>query len=209
MDRETESYITDHSSAEDPLLTGLYRFTHLNAVNPNMACGNLQGRFLEFITFMVKPRLVLEIGTYTGYSAIAMARALPPGGILHTVDDNDELSDISRGWFERAGLADRIVSHTGRAQEIVPELGLRFDLIYIDGDKREYCEYYSLSLGHLAPRGIILADNVLWGGKAPQGNSRDPQTLGIIRFNEMVKADDSVVKVILPLRDGVMMIRRK
>ena len=208
MEQELESYISEYSSAEDPLLNELFRFTYLNVVNPNMVSGHLQGMFLEFITYMMKPKLVLEIGTFTGYSAICIAKALPEGGLLHTIEENDELKCIINRFFIKAKVAGRIVLHSGRAQKIVPILGLRFDMIYIDGDKREYADYYRLALDHLAPGGVILADNVLWGGKVREEESRDPQTQGIIEFNKMVKADDSVVKVILPVRDGIMLIRK-
>lgn len=204
-----ESYIHDYSSAEDPLLNELFRFTYLNMVNPNMVSGHLQGLFLGFITYMTKPRLVLEIGTFTGYSAISIAKALPEGGILHTIEENDELKCIINRFFIRAKVADRIVLHTGRAQNIVTGLGLKFDMVYIDGDKREYVDYYRMALDYLAPGGIIVADNVLWGGKAPNGDTKDPQTRGIIGFNELVKEDELVVKVILPIRDGIMLIRKK
>jgi predicted O-methyltransferase YrrM len=209
MERETESYIVAHSSAEDPLLNELYRFTYLNVVNPNMVSGHLQGIFLEFITHMMKPKCVLEIGTFTGYSAICIAGALPEGGILHTIEENDELRCVINRFFIRSKLSESIILHIGRAQKVVPELGLKFDMIYIDGDKREYVEYYRLALDHLAPGGVILADNVLWGGKVKEVESRDPQTRGIIEFNRLVKEDESVVKVILPIRDGIMLIRRK
>lgn len=208
MDRDTESYILDHSSPEDPLLNELYRFTYLHMINPNMAAGHMQGKFLEFLTFMKRPTLALEIGTYTGYSAISIAQGLPPEGVLHTVEENDELKCISNRFIIKAGMKDKIVTHTGKAQTIVPGLSLLFDLIYVDGDKREYVEYYHLALSVLAPGGIIIADNVLWGGKAPAGNSRDPQTKGIVEFNEVVKADKSVHKLIMPVRDGIMLIRR-
>ena len=209
MDRDTESYILNHSTPEDPLLNELYRFTHLHVTNPNMVSGHLQGKLLEFITFMAKPSLALEIGTYTGYSAICIGRGLPPGGILHTIDENDELKCVSGRFIIKAGLKDKIVMHTGRAQNIVPGLNLRFDLVFIDGDKREYAEYYHLAMDSLAPGGIIIADNVLWGGKAPEGETRDAQTRGIIEFNELVRSDNRVEKVILPLRDGIMIIRSK
>lgn len=209
MNHESEEYIREHSSPEDPLLNELYRFTHLNVVNPNMVSGHLQGLFLEFLVSISKPLLALEIGTYTGYSAICIARALQPEGILHTIDVNDELADISAGYFERAGVARKIVSHTGRAQDIVPLLNLKFDFIFIDGDKREYSEYYKLATEHLSAEGIIIADNVLWGGKASESDSHDPQTRGIIEFNRVVKDDSCVENVILPFRDGIMLIRRK
>lgn len=209
MEKELESYLSEYSSAEDPLLNELYRFTYLNVVNPNMVSGHLQGMFLEFVTHMMKPKLVLEIGTFTGYSAICIARALPEGGLLHTMEENDELRCVIDRFFIKARLADRIVLHIGKAQKIVPGMGLEFDMIYIDGDKREYVDYYRLALDHLAPGGVILADNVLWGGKVQEEESRDPQTQGIIEFNKMVKEDESVVKVILPIRDGIMLIRKK
>jgi len=209
MSNELESYILDHSSPEDPLLAELYRFTHLNVINPNMAAGHLQGKFLEFITFMIKPRYALEIGTYTGYSAISIAKGLPDGAILHTIDDNDELAEISSSYIRKAQLSGKIIAHTGRAQDIIPSLKLKFDLVFIDGDKREYVEYHHLALSNLSPGGIILADNVLWGGKAPVAGTKDPQTLGIIAFNEVVRSDQTVEKIILPLRDGMMMIRKK
>ena len=207
MANDQESYILDHSSPEDPLLAELFRFTHLNVINPNMASGHLQGKFLEFITFMAKPEFALEIGTYTGYSAISIARGLPVGGVLHTIDNNDELAEISTGYFSRARLSHKIIAHTGRAQDIVPALNIMFNLIFIDGDKREYVDYYHLALKCLAPGGIILADNVLWGGKASAGGTKDSQTAGIIAFNDLVKSDQSVEKVILPMRDGMMLIR--
>jgi len=209
MEKGLETYLSEHSSAEDPLLNELYRFTYLNVVNPNMVSGHLQGMFLEFVTYMMKPKLVLEIGTFTGYSAICIARALPEGGLLHTMEENDELRCVINRFFIKAKLADRIVLHIGKAQKIVPGMGLKFDMIYIDGDKREYVDYYRLALDHLAPGGVILADNVLWGGKVQEGESRDPQTHGIIEFNKMVKEDESVVKVILPIRDGIILIRKK
>ncbi len=203
-----ESYIVEHSSSEDELLNELYRFTHLNVVNPNMVSGHLQGLFLGFITHMIKPSLTLEIGTYTGYSAICIARALPQDGVLHTIEQNDELKCVINRFFIKAGVADRIVLHTGRAQTIIPDMGLKFNMIYIDGDKREYTDYYRLALANLASGGVIIADNVLWGGKASGGDIRDPQTRGIIDFNNVVKEDESVVKVILPIRDGIMLIRK-
>lgn len=209
MNQETEEYIRAHSSPEDPLLNDIYRFTHLNVVNPNMVSGHLQGLFLEFLVSISKPLLALEIGTYTGYSAICIARALPPEGVLHTIDVNDELAEISAGYFERAGIVRKITAHTGRAQEIVPALNLKFDFIFIDGDKREYMEYYKLAIENLSQEGIIVADNVLWGGKTSDGDSRDPQTRGVIEFNQMVKNDSNVEKIILPLRDGMTIIRRK
>jgi len=209
MDNETDDYILDHSTPEDDLLAELFRFTHLNVINPNMVSGHLQGKLLEFLTYMIKPAFALEIGTYTGYSAISIARALPEGGVLHTIDNNDELASVSSSYFGRAGLSQKIVQHTGRAQDIIPALNLTFNLIFIDGDKREYVEYYNLALESLAPGGVIVADNVLWGGKATVGGTKDPQTAGIIAFNEIVKSDVRVEKIILPIRDGITLIRKR
>jgi predicted O-methyltransferase YrrM len=208
MERELEKFILDHSTSEDPVLEDLYRQTHIRFVNPNMVCGHLQGKFLEMISKMINPSAILEIGTFTGYSAICLAKGLKPEGRLITIESDDELADFTRSYFIKAGVIDKIEQITGRAQEIIPVMSLIFDLVYIDGDKREYCDYFNLSIGKLKTGGYIIADNVLWGGKAIDKESDDPQTRGIIDFNAMIKDQKNIENVILPIRDGVMIIRK-
>jgi caffeoyl-CoA O-methyltransferase len=209
MTKKLEQFLLDHSSPEDPVLEDLYRQTHIRFVNPNMATGHLQGKFLEFISCMIRPENILEIGTFTGYSAICLARGMKKDGKLITIELNDELTAFARSYFCRAAVESKITQLTGRAQDIVPSLDTIFDLVYIDGDKREYSEYYKLVIDKLKPGGFILADNVIWGGKALEEDTTDPQTGGIIAFNEMIKKDSTIEKVIIPLRDGLMMIRKK
>lgn len=208
MDRKLEKYILAHSTSEDPVLEELYRQTHVRFVNPNMVCGHMQGKFLEMISQMIQPSYILEIGTFTGYSAICLAKGLKPGGRLITIDINDELDDFSRSWFEKAGIDSKIDKLTGKAQDIIPQLEQTFDLVLIDGDKREYCEYFSLVINKVRPGGFIIADNVLWGGKVFDTDTRDQQTTGIIEFNEMVSNEKNIEKIILPFRDGIMLIRK-
>jgi caffeoyl-CoA O-methyltransferase len=207
MDKKLNRYILDHTSAEDPILEDLYRQTHIRFVNPNMASGHLQGKLLEFISRMVNPGTILEIGTFTGYSAICLAKGLKPGGKLYTVEINDELSEFSNSYFRKAGLENSIVQLTGRAQDIIPGLDAKFDLAFIDGDKREYTEYYNIIIRKMKPKGFILADNVLWGGMVLEKESTDQQTRGIIEFNEMIREQKNIEKLILPIRDGLMLIR--
>ncbi len=214
MDAELERYILDHISPEDPVLAELDRQTHLRMIQPRMLSGHWQGRLLEMFVRMVDPMYVLELGTFTGYSAIAMARGLSqPGAELHTVEIDDELQDFAARYIERARLRNRIVQHIGPALEVVPTLGRVFDLVFIDADKREYPEYYRMLMdGGLVRSGsIILADNVLWYGKVAQGETEsgrnDRQTLGILTFNRMVRDDPRVEQVMVPMRDGLTIIR--
>jgi len=209
MDKLIEKYIHDHSSQEDPVLEELFRETHIRFVNPNMSTGHIQGKFLELISKMITPEIILEIGTFTGYSAICLARGLKPGGRLITIEINDELKEFSSSWFRKAGVDQVITQLTGRAQEIIPGLDKQLDLVFIDGDKREYIDYYKLSIDKVRSGGFILADNVLWGDKVLDASSSDPQTRGIIEFNEMIMREKGIEKIILPLRDGLMLIRKK
>lgn len=209
MDKLIEKYIHDHSSPEDPVLEELYRETHIRFLNPNMVTGHLQGKLLEFISKMLTPAMILEIGTFTGYSAICFARGLKPGGRLITIEINDELKEFCSSWFRKAGVDHIVTQLTGRAQDIIPGLNGQFDLVFIDGDKREYIDYYNASIGKVRSGGLIIADNVLWGDKVLDTRSRDPQTRGIIEFNEMIMKEKGVEKIILPLRDGLMLIRKK
>jgi len=210
MEKDLDKYIREHSTPEDKVLEELYRQTHLYVVNPNMASGHIQGKFLEMVSYMIQPSAILEIGTYTGYSAICLARGLKNGGQLHTVEVNDELNEMSTHYFALAGVADRVTLHTGRAQDVIPALDTTFDLVFIDGDKREYSEYYRLVFDKVRRGGFIIADNVLWGGKIEGEEAlKDPQTKGVVMFNEMVRKDHRVEKIVLPLRDGLMIIRKK
>jgi caffeoyl-CoA O-methyltransferase len=209
MTRKLEQYLIDHSTSEDPILEDLYRQTHIRFVNPNMASGHLQGKLLELISMMISPENILEIGTFTGYSAICLARGLKPEGKLITIELNDELTAFSHSYFCKAGVDAKIKQLTGRAQDIIPDMDLMFDLVFIDGDKREYIAYYQLIIDKVKPGGFIIADNVLWGGKVLEGETNDPQARGIIDFNEMIRKETITDNVIIPLRDGLMLIRKK
>ena len=209
MNKKLEQYVEQHSSPEDPVLEDLYRQTHIRFINPNMVSGHLQGRLLEMISLMIRPENILEIGTFTGYSAICLSRGLRPGGKLVTIEINDELTSFANSFFCRAEADTKITQLTGRAQDIIPGLDLMFDLVFIDGDKREYVEYYNLIIDKLKPGGFIIADNVLWGGKVLEDKTSDAQARGIINFNEMIKKETRIVNVMIPLRDGLMIIRKK
>lgn len=209
MNQKLEDYILEHSTTEDPVLEDLYRQTHIRFVNPNMASGHLQGKFLEMISKMIQPDNILEIGTFTGYSAICLAKGLKPGGKLTTIEMNDELSLFAHSYFCKAGVETKILQLTGNALEIIPTLDQMYDLVFIDADKREYIEYYRLIIDKVKPGGFILADNVLWGGKVVESETTDPQARGIIDFNEMIRSEAGIEIVIVPLRDGLMLIRKK
>jgi predicted O-methyltransferase YrrM len=208
MDRELEKYILDHSTPEDPVLEDLFRQTYLRFVNPNMVAGHMQGKFLEMISRMINPSCILEIGTFTGYSTICLARGLKPDGIIITVEPNDELSEFTQTYFEKTGVAKRIINVHQRLQDMINLMNEEPDLVYIDGDKREYAEYFRLIIDKIRPGGFIIADNVLWGGKVFEKEIKDPQTKGIIEFNEMISKQKNIENIILPLRDGIMLIRK-
>lgn len=209
MDLGLEKYISEHSSPEDPVLEELYRQTHLRFVNPNRASGHLQGKFLEIISRMMCPSLILEIGTFTGYSTICLAKGLKPGGRLITVEIDDELDEFTGSYFRKAGVESSIEKITGRFQDVIVNIKEEFDLVFIDGDKREYIEYYEMVIDKVRPGGFIIADNVLWGGKVTDNDTRDQQTRGIIEFNDMIRRQGNIETLILPLRDGLMFIRKK
>ncbi len=205
-----EQYLETHTTAEDPVLEELSRRTRWETIYPQMMSGALQGRLLEFLSRMIAPEKILEIGTFTGYSAICLARGLQENGRLTTIESNDEMLGISKEFFEKAGLSDKIELIHGNALEIIPALEGPFDLVFIDADKSEYTEYYHKTLGKVRRGGWILADNVLWDGKVTEPPDKmDAETRSIHRFNEMVKNDPAVEQMILPLRDGIMLIRKK
>ena len=209
LNAELEQYILAHSEPESDVLAELSRATHLQVLRPRMLSGNLQGQFLNIMCNMLGARRVLEIGTYTGYSAISMAYGLAEGGVVHTIDVNDELEDFTRGFIEKSGLQERVVFHVGDACEIIPRLNETFDLVFIDADKREYSEYYRLVFDKVRVGGLIIADDVLWDGKVADPNvNPDAQTKGILDFNDMIQADPRVENLLLPIRHGLMVIRK-
>lgn len=209
LEPEMEQYILDHIDEEDKILYELNRFTHVNIMHPRMLSGHLQGKILRMLTLMIKPRTILEIGTYTGYSAICLAQGMPNGAHLHTIEANDELVEIPRAFFAKLELQDRITLHVGDAKEIIPTLNETFDLVFIDAEKREYLDYYALVFDKVNTGGFIFADNILWSGKVLiNEESNDYSTKGIKKFNDFVKNDKRVEKVILPIRDGLMILRK-
>ena len=212
-----DEYIEAHIDAEGDYLHRLWRATQLHLNYPRMASGHVQGRVLKMLVQMIRPQTVLEIGTFTGYSALCMAEGLADGAVLHTVEINDEQEDFTRPWLEGSPWADKIQLHIGDALQLLddrqmpdsPLHGLKFDLVFIDADKRHYTDYYEAVLPRLNEGGYILADNTLWDGHVVQDYVResDLQTQGILAFNDHVAADPRVEKVIMPVRDGLTIIR--
>lgn len=202
-------YICNHSSPEGEYLYKLYRATNVEILNPHMASGHIQGRLLKLLVKMIRPKKILEIGTYTGYSAICMAEGLDEDAKLYTFEIDDELEDFTRKWIENSPVAEKIIFTIGNALEIVPTLGENFDLVFIDGNKREYIAYYELAMKILNDGGWILADNTLWDGHVIEEDRRDAQTNGVRAFNDYIRNDKRVEEVIVPLRDGLTIIRKK
>ncbi|HAH59166.1 MAG TPA: methyltransferase [Bacteroidales bacterium] len=199
-DIQYEQYAMNHTTAENALLTSLVRETNLAFNTPSMLSGNLQGQFLKMMCHMLQPEKVLEVGTFTGYSAIAMAQVLKPGAVLHTIDNNPEVEAFAARYFSKAGLSHSIVQHQGTAADIIPSLEGPFDLAFIDADKENYLLYYELILEKLRPGGVIIADNVLWYGKVfESGLSNDKETRGIKAFNSFIKQDERVEQVMIPI----------
>mgnify|MGYP000192318650 FL=1 len=209
MDSKLESYVLNHIDAEGDYLYRLYRATNIHTIHGRMASGHLQGRLLKMLVTMIRPRNILEVGTFSGYSAICMAEGLDDGGKVWTFEINDEQEDFTRPWIEGSPVADKIRFIIGDAITEAPKLGVVFDMAFIDGDKRTYVETYEMVMSVLRSGGYILADNTLWDGHVTDhAYDRDHQTVGIRRFNDHVAADKRVEKVILPLRDGLTIIRK-
>ena len=205
-----DHYILNHIEEEPELLQELNRETQAKILMPRMLSGHLQGRILAMISKMVRPNLILEIGTYTGYSALCLAEGLPKNGILHTIDINDELENFILRFFNKSKYKNQLKLHIGNAIDIIPQLPDHIDLVFIDADKRIYLDYYKLLIDKVRQGGIILADNVLWGNKIIEPlEPNDEYTKGILAFNDFVHHDSRVENVILPVRDGIMMIRKK
>lgn len=205
-----EQYILNHIDPEPDYLYRLYRATNIYLLHGRMASGHLQGRLLKMLVQMIRPQNILEVGTFSGYSAICMAEGLDEGGRIYTFEVNDEQEDFTRPWIEQSPVADRIEFIIGDAITEAPRLGVTFDMVFIDGDKRTYVETYEMALTVTRPGGFIIADNTLWDGHVVDpAYDHDHQTQGIRRFNDHVAADPRVEKVILPLRDGLTLIRKK
>lgn len=206
---DIEIYIENHIDAQDVLLHELERETWLTVMNPRMLSGHIQGNILAMLSKMIAPQRILELGTYTGYSAICLAKGLKQSGKLITIEINDELESLALKYFRKAGLESIIEMKTGPALEIIPTLEGNFDLVYIDADKREYVLYYQAIFDKVTSGGWIIADNILWNGKIADSGKPDAQTQGILDFNDLIASDYRVEKVILPIRDGISIIRKK
>ena len=208
---ELESYAEEHTSEELPVLAKLNRETHLTQVYPRMLSGHMQGTFLRMISRMMKPFRILEIGSFTGYSAINLAAGLTdrPGAVLHTIEVDPELEQMIRKYFKEAGIEDKVILHIGEAIAIIPTLEETWDLVFIDADKPNYLNYYKLIIDRLSPGGLVIADNALWDGKVLNPETRSKDTQGIIEFNDFIQHDNRVENVLLPVRDGMMIIQKK
>ena len=210
MTEELEQYVLSHTEPEGDYLYRLYRATHIRLLHGRMASGHLQGRLLKMLVRMIRPRTILEVGTFSGYSAICMAEGLEPGGKVYTYEINDEQEDFTRPWIEGSPVADRIDFRIGDAAEEAPRLGILFDMVFIDGDKRTYVETFEKLLPVVRRGGFVLADNTLWDGHVVDAAyDHDQQTTGIRRFNDFIANDPRVEQVILPLRDGLTLMRIK
>lgn len=201
-------YSEINSQKEPILLKELNRETHLKILNPRMLSGAFQGRLISIISKLIKPKKVLEIGTYTGYSALCIYEGLDKKGIIHTIDKNEELVEIQKKYFKKTGEREKFIQHTGNALEIIPEINETFDLIFIDADKENYINYFNCIIDKLNKNGVILADNVLWNGKVNDERHQDETTKILRLFNELVNNDNRVETILLPIRDGISIIRK-
>ena len=209
IDDNILNYSISKSEKESKLLNDLYRETYLKVLNPRMISGHYQGRILSLISKIISPKKILEIGTYTGYSAICLCEGMDKDGILHTIDNNKELVKIQNKYFKKANLTNKIVQHSGDAKNIIPTIEEEFDIVFIDADKESYPEYYDLIINKVRSGGIIIADNILWSGKILEKVEKDDQaTKSIIEFNNKIIEDDRVKNIILPIRDGLNIIRK-
>ena len=206
---ELEQYAGIHTSPESELLARINRETHLEVLQPRMLSGHLQGRLLALLSSLLKPKRILEIGTYTGYSALCLAEGLPDDGKLITIDVNEELQARVQGYFNDSNYKRQIEYYIGDAIELIPTLSDTWDLVFIDADKKNYLNYYDLVIERMNPGGIILADNILWSGKVIDETAQDRETVLLRKYNERIQADERVENILLPIRDGIMMARKK
>ena len=203
-----KSYTETHTSEEDLVLQELFRTTHLKTVHPQMLSGKVQGQFLSMLSQMIQPERILEIGTFTGYSAYCLSKGLKKGGLLTTIDVDEELEEMILEFFQKAGVSEKIELLIGDALQIVPSLKTSFDLVFIDANKEHYLKYYEQCIDKVRQGGYIIVDNVLWGGKVAEDPEQDESTKSLHSFNEMVTADPQVENVFLTVRDGLMLIRK-
>ena len=208
INKDILEYSEKYSQQEPEILQELNRETHLKILNPRMLSGFFQGRLLSIISKLIKPKKVLEIGTYTGYSAICIAEGMNKNGIIHTIDKNEELNTIQKKYFKKSGLENNIIQYNGCALDIIPKIEEKFDLIFIDADKENYINYFNLVIDKLNNNGVILADNVLWSGKVINSEDHDLTTNVLREFNKNVNNDNRVETVLLPIRDGISIIRK-
>lgn len=207
LDPKLEEYALAHTSNPTDVLNELDRETWAKVLIPRMLSGHLQGRFLSMISHLARPQRILEIGTYTGYSAICLAEGLQHGGQLHTIDVNEELEPMAKRYFEKAGVQEKVSFHLGNALDIVPQLNEKWDLVFIDADKENYSNYFDLVIDDLNPGGCIIADNVLWSGKVLD-QTPDSETKALMDYSQKVNKDQRVENILLPIRDGLMMCRK-
>jgi len=205
-----DEYAVDHTQPEPELLARLARETHQKVLQPRMLSGHYQGRLLSMISKIARPKTILELGTYTGYSALCLAEGLQKDGVLHTIDINEELKDFQKKYFDLSIFKDQIHQHLGNALNIVPNLDIKFDLVFIDADKPNYPDYFDLIINKLNPGGIILTDNVLWSGKVVEKIQEDDEsTRALVKYNTLVAADSRLETIMLPIRDGLSISRLK
>jgi caffeoyl-CoA O-methyltransferase len=210
LPEKIDDYVVAHSQQEPEILKELNRETWQKILNPRMLSGDFQGRVLSMISKLIQPKFVLEIGTYTGYSALCMAEGMATDGRLHTIDRNEELYDFQKKYFEKSKYGDMILQHVGNALEIIPTLEEKFDLVFIDADKSNYSNYFNLVIDKMNPGGVILSDNVLWSGKVVEElNPKDIDTKALLKYNKLVNEDVRVETVLLPIRDGLTISRVK
>lgn len=210
IDPKLDNYVCAHTENEPVVLKELNRKTHLSVLQPRMLSGHFQGRVLSMLSHMIQPEYVLEIGTYTGYSALCFAEGLKQNGKVITIDVNEELEDLVREYISKAGMEEKLDYRIGDATKIIPELNEQFDIVFIDADKKNYCNYYNLVFDKVKKGGYIIADNVLWSGKVLEDyESLDRETKVIMDYNNMVHNDERVQEVLLPIRDGLMIARKK
>ena len=208
INKDILNYVELNSQQEPTLLKELNKETNLKILNPRMLCSSYQGRVLSIISKIIKPKNVLEIGTYTGYSALCIAEGLDKNGIIHTIDINEELKEIQNKYFKKSGFENQIHQHIGNAIEIIPKINECFDFVYLDADKENYDKYFDLVIDKIVSGGVLISDNVLWSGKVLNNKNKDLITQKLIEFNQLVKKDKRLDTIILPIRDGISICRK-